>query len=121
MKFFYDSQDYGFLVCHSTGEDVFFHYDDMKETGITRQQLIYGSNKPFNSGNRAALVREHLRNNSSALLLNPSQIIQQHLILFKFDKLAYNGRYGKSYKAVNIRLEDLISLKDPVLPLKTQP
>ena len=46
LKFFYDSQDYGFLICGETGKDVFFHFDDMAETCLSRYQLIMGSNKP---------------------------------------------------------------------------
>jgi hypothetical protein len=46
LKFFYDSQDYGFLICDKTGKDVFFHFDDMAEAGVSRYQLIFGSNKP---------------------------------------------------------------------------
>jgi cold shock CspA family protein len=29
LKFFYQNESYGFLVCEQDGKDVFFHYDDL--------------------------------------------------------------------------------------------
>ncbi len=34
------------MICDNTGEDIFFHYDDMEEAGFSRYMLIFGSNKP---------------------------------------------------------------------------
>jgi hypothetical protein len=62
------------MVCDTTGKDVFFHFDDMKDTGVTRKQLIYGSNRPCNSGNRRVLKEN---------------ICQQLEIHFSFEKMAY--------------------------------
>ena len=45
LKFFVESQHYGFLVedmqpgQEQTGPDLFFHFDDMKKTGLSRQFL----------------------------------------------------------------------------------
>ena len=36
LKFFLDSQNYGFIVCDFTKKDVFFHFDDLKYTGLSR-------------------------------------------------------------------------------------
>ena len=40
LKFFYENDNYGFLVGDHDRKDVFFHFDDMKETGLTKEQLI---------------------------------------------------------------------------------
>jgi cold shock CspA family protein len=37
MKFFYENDNYGFLVSDSDGKDVFFHFDDMKSTNLTKE------------------------------------------------------------------------------------
>lgn len=40
LKFFYENDHYGFLVGDTDGKDVFFHFDDMKDTGLSKDQLI---------------------------------------------------------------------------------
>ncbi len=40
LKFFYENDNYGFLVGDTDGKDVFFHFDDMKDTGLTKEYLI---------------------------------------------------------------------------------
>ena len=40
LKFFYENDNYGFLVGDQDGKDVFFHFDDMKEAGMTKEKLI---------------------------------------------------------------------------------
>lgn len=40
MKFFFENDNYGFLIGDSDSKDVFFHLDDMKDTGITKDHLI---------------------------------------------------------------------------------
>ena len=87
LKFFQFNRDYGFLVCDETKKDVFFHFDDMKDTGLTKKQLILGSN----SGHR-----------KSSLL--PDNNSEQYEIHFNFEKRGYSGRYGQSFKAVDIQL-----------------
>lgn len=39
MKFLYENDHYGFLVGDSDGKDVFFHFDDMRDTNLTKEQL----------------------------------------------------------------------------------
>lgn len=36
LKFFYENDNYGFLVGDTDGKDVFFHLDDMKDTRLTK-------------------------------------------------------------------------------------
>lgn len=40
LKFFYENDNYGFLVSDGDSKDVFFHFDDMKDTRLTKEQLI---------------------------------------------------------------------------------
>lgn len=40
LKFFYETDHYGFLVGDSDGKDVFFHFDDMKDTNLSKAQLF---------------------------------------------------------------------------------
>ena len=40
LKFFFENDNYGFLVGDQDGKDVFFHFDDMKDTNLTKEQLI---------------------------------------------------------------------------------
>jgi hypothetical protein len=40
LKFFYENDHYGFLVGDTDGKDVFFHFDDMVNTNLTKEQLI---------------------------------------------------------------------------------
>ncbi len=42
LKFYYENDNYGFLVGDSDGKDVFFHVDDMKDTKLTKPQLAAG-------------------------------------------------------------------------------
>lgn len=37
LKFFYENDNYGFLVGDNDGKDVFFHFDDLKNTGLTKE------------------------------------------------------------------------------------
>ncbi len=39
LKFFSAEQNYGFLVADDDGKDVFFHFDDMKDTELTKDDL----------------------------------------------------------------------------------
>lgn len=41
LKFFYENENYGFLFGDHDCKDVFFHFDDMKDTGLTKEQLIH--------------------------------------------------------------------------------
>lgn len=40
LKFYYEGDNYGFLVGDADGKDVFFHFDDMRDTNLTKEQLI---------------------------------------------------------------------------------
>jgi hypothetical protein len=40
LKFFYENDNYGFLVGDVDGKDVFFHLDDMIETKLTKEQFM---------------------------------------------------------------------------------
>ena len=40
LKFFYENENYGFMVGDNDGKDVFFHYDDLKHTNLTKEQLV---------------------------------------------------------------------------------
>jgi hypothetical protein len=40
LKFFFENEAYGFLVGDQDGKDVFFHFDDMKDTRLSRDELI---------------------------------------------------------------------------------
>ena len=40
LKFYYENDNYGFLVGDSDGKDVFFHIDDMKEAMVSKEQLL---------------------------------------------------------------------------------
>ena len=37
LKFFYENDNYGFLVGDTDGKDVFFHFDDLKDTKLTKE------------------------------------------------------------------------------------
>ena len=39
LKFFNESRDYGFIVADKDGQDVFYHYDDVAPTGLSREFL----------------------------------------------------------------------------------
>lgn len=39
LKFFNDSKNFGFFVNESDGEDVFFHFDDIKDTKLSKEFL----------------------------------------------------------------------------------
>lgn len=45
LKFFNDSKNFGFFVNESDGEDVFFHYDDIKDTKLSKDFLRESKNK----------------------------------------------------------------------------
>lgn len=47
LKFFYENDHYGFLVGDHDNKDVFFHFDDMKDTGLTKEQLISAREKHY--------------------------------------------------------------------------
>lgn len=36
LKFFNEGQSYGFIVSDIDGKDLFFHYDDMKKTNLSK-------------------------------------------------------------------------------------
>jgi hypothetical protein len=40
LKFFYENDNYGFLVGDGDGKDVFFHFDDMINTKLTKDNFI---------------------------------------------------------------------------------
>lgn len=40
LKFFYENDHYGFLVGDTDGKDVFFHFDDLKHTNLTKEHLL---------------------------------------------------------------------------------
>jgi len=40
LKFFFENDNYGFLLGDTDGKDVFFHVDDMKDTGVTKEHLL---------------------------------------------------------------------------------
>lgn len=37
LKFFYENDNYGFLMGETDGKDVFFHFDDIKECRMTKE------------------------------------------------------------------------------------
>lgn len=86
LKFFYASENYGFLVSDSDQRDVFFHYDDMQ-----------GAAFPM-------LTKDYLTNAAKD---------HTNFYRFRFNKLAYFGRYGLSMKAINIELVEIVSLPSP--------
>ncbi len=84
LKFFYESDLYGFLVGDSDGKDVFFHYDDMKTAALpmlTKEDLTYAARDPYST------------------------------IRFAYNKLAYFGRYGLSMKAINIEFIGIVPVR----------
>ena len=86
LKFFYASENYGFLVSDSDQRDVFFHYDDMMGAAfpmLTKDYLTHAA-------------KDHT-----------------NFYRFRFNKLAYFGRYGLSMKAINIELVEIVSLPSP--------
>jgi 'Cold-shock' DNA-binding domain len=40
IKFFFENENYGFLLGDQDGKDVFFHLDDLKECNVTKEQII---------------------------------------------------------------------------------
>ena len=40
LKFYFENDNYGFLVGDVDGKDVFFHFDDMRDTHLTKEQLL---------------------------------------------------------------------------------
>lgn len=45
LKFFNEGQSYGFIVSDIDGKDLFFHYDDMKKTNLSKQFLKDAKNR----------------------------------------------------------------------------
>ena len=45
LKFFNEGQAYGFIVSDIDGKDLFFHYDDMKKTNLSKQFLKDAKNR----------------------------------------------------------------------------
>jgi hypothetical protein len=39
LKFFDEEKNYGFLVLDIDGSDIFVHYDDLQQSGITKEFL----------------------------------------------------------------------------------
>ena len=40
LKFIFENDNYGFLVGDQDDKDVFFHFDDMKDINLTKEQII---------------------------------------------------------------------------------
>ena len=40
LKFYFEKNTYGFFVSDSDGKDVFYHFDDLKDTKLTKSQLL---------------------------------------------------------------------------------
>lgn len=74
LKFFYEIELYGFLVGDADGRDLFFHFDDLRQ-----------SNPAFTTEYLAMVARDPLLT-----------------LRFAYSKLTYFGRYGLSMKAVNL-------------------
>ena len=64
------------MVGDMDGKDVFFHFDDLRNTNLSKEYLL--------------------------------GCINQCVVRFAFNKLAYFGRYGLSMKAINIELVEII-------------
>ncbi len=45
LKFFNEGQAYGFIVSDIDGKDLFFHFDDMKKTNLSKQFLKDAKNR----------------------------------------------------------------------------
>lgn len=45
LKFFNEAQSYGFILSDIDAKDIFFHFDDMKKTSLSRQFLKEAKNK----------------------------------------------------------------------------
>jgi cold shock CspA family protein len=45
LKFFNEGQNYGFIVSDIDGKDLFFHFDDMKKTNLSKQFLKDAKNR----------------------------------------------------------------------------
>lgn len=45
LKFFNEGQSYGFIVSDIDAKDLFFHYDDMKKTNLSKQFLKDAKNR----------------------------------------------------------------------------
>ena len=37
LKYFYENENYGFLVGDNDGKDVFFHFEDLKHINLTKE------------------------------------------------------------------------------------
>lgn len=45
LKFFNEGQSYGFIMSDIDGKDLFFHFDDMKKTNLSKQFLKDAKNR----------------------------------------------------------------------------
>lgn len=45
LKFFNEAQSYGFILSDIDSKDIFFHFDDMKKTALSKQFLKEAKNK----------------------------------------------------------------------------
>ena len=45
LKFFFDQKNYGFIVSEIDGSDVFFYFDDIKDTKLSKEFLRDAKNK----------------------------------------------------------------------------
>jgi cold shock CspA family protein len=45
LKFFNEAQSYGFILSDIDAKDIFFHFDDMKKTALSKQFLKDAKNK----------------------------------------------------------------------------
>ena len=88
LKFYLESKRYGFLVLDETGDEIFFHFDDLNTDGVTPELLALGSN-------RAYLPNTALK------------VEKQFNLRFCFCILEYLGKYGPSKKATNVRLMEI--------------
>ena len=61
----------------ASGKDIFFHFDDIRGTGLSRHNLSQAGNNNY---------------------------FQNFKLKFAFNVLIYAGKYGPSYKAVDITL-----------------
>lgn len=97
LKFYLDDKQYGFLLEDFTGDEIFFHMDDMRKANVSTELLTLGSNKPYVSTmNPQAAGKMRL------------DLQRQFKLRFEFAILRYVGKYGVSQKAQDIRLIEMI-------------
>lgn len=97
LKFFLDDKQYGFLLEDVSGDEIFFHMDDMRKANVSTELLTLGSNKPYVS-TVSTQVAGKMR----------LDLQRQFKLRFEFAILRYVGKYGVSQKAQDIRLIEMI-------------